>query len=84
MNTTVKNDVTKSGVVADFLKKAIDPAFMKGCLESGKYDERLSIDMATAQKFGFNGTPSFFINTQNFPGAYSWTDLQSTVDAALK
>jgi len=84
MNTTVKNDKTQSGVVAEFLKKAIDSGFMKSCLDSGKYDERLTIDMATAQKFGFNGTPSFFVNTQNFAGAYSFTDIQSAVDAVLK
>ena len=84
MNTTVKNDKAQSGAVAEFLKSAIDSGFMKGCLDSGKYDDRLATDMATAQKFGFNGTPSFFINTKNFAGAYSFTDMQSAVDAELK
>jgi protein-disulfide isomerase len=84
MNTTVKNDKAQSGAVADFLKKAVDSGFMKSCLDSGKYDAQLTADMATAQQFGFNGTPSFFINTKNFAGAYSFTDMQATVDAALK
>lgn len=84
MNTTVKNDKAQSGTVATFLKSAIDTNFMKSCLGGGKYDDRLTVDMATAQKFGFNGTPSFFVNTQNFAGAYSFTDMQSAVDAALK
>jgi len=84
MNTTVKNDKTQSGVVADFLKSAVDSNFMKSCLDSGKYDGRLTSDMATASQFGFNGTPSFFVNTQNFAGAYSFTDIQSAIDGAGK
>ena len=84
MNTTVKNDKAQSGAVADFLKKVIDPGFMKSCLDGGKYEDRLAADMQTATQFGFNGTPSFFVNTQNFAGAYSFTEMQSVVDAALK
>ncbi|MFZ2152782.1 MAG: DsbA family protein [Microgenomates group bacterium] len=83
MNTTVKNDKTQSDKVAEFLKSAVDAKFMKECLDSGRYEDRLATDMATAQKFGFNGTPSFFVNTQNFAGAYSYTDMKSAVDAAL-
>jgi len=84
LNTTVKNDKTQSGAVAEFLKSAVDSRFMKSCLDSGKYDSRLTSDMAIAQKFGFNGTPSFFVNTKNFAGAYNFTDMQADVDAALK
>jgi len=84
INTTVQNDKTKSGVIADFLKSAVDANEMKACLDSGKYQGRITSDMALASQFGFSGTPSFFINTQNFSGAYSFTDMQATVDAALK
>ena len=84
MNTTVKNDKTQSGTVADFLKKVVDPGFMKSCLDGGKYDDRLAADMTIATQFGFNGTPSFFVNTQNFAGAYSYTDLEPTVNSALQ
>jgi protein-disulfide isomerase len=83
VNTTVKNDKTKAGEMANFLSKAVDSNFMKSCLEQGKYDDRIAIDSATAAKFGFSGTPSFFVNTQNFPGAYSYTDLKSVVEAQL-
>ncbi len=84
INDTVKNDATKAGVLADFLKGVVDYQKMKGCLEGGKYASRMSEDMAIAQKMGFQGTPYFIVNTTPFAGAYSFTDMQSTVDLALK
>jgi len=84
MNNKVKNDVAKAGDMADFLKSAVKADDMKKCLESGKYDDRISGDMAIAQQIGFKGTPSFFVNTTNFAGAYSYKDMASTVEEALK
>ncbi|MBP6889790.1 MAG: DsbA family protein [Candidatus Moranbacteria bacterium] len=84
MNNTVKNDVAKSGDMANFLKNAVKVDDMKKCLESGKYDDRIAGDMAIAQKIGFRGTPSFFVNTTNFAGAYSYKDMMSVVEEALK
>ena len=84
LNNTIKNDKTKSGDMANFLKNAIDPIFMKECLDSGKYDERLKNDVKVADSLGFNGTPDFYVNATNFAGAYSYTDMKSAVDAALK
>lgn len=84
VNTTVKNDKTKSGTVADFLGSVIDPGFMKSCLDSGKYDERLQSDQSLATSLGFKGTPTFYINATSFPGAYNYTDMKSAVDSALQ
>jgi protein-disulfide isomerase len=84
MNTTVKNDKAQSQTVADFLKSAVDASFMKSCLDSGKYDLRLTSDQDLATSLGIQGTPDFYVNDTNFPGAYSFTDMQSAVDAALK
>jgi len=84
INTTVKNDKTKSADVANFLKNAVSYNDMKGCLDSGKYDNRTVSDMKVATDFGFSGTPDFYVNTQNFVGAYSFKDMQAAVDAALK
>ena len=80
----VKNDKTKSGDMATFLASAVDSAFMKSCLESDKYDKRLVEDSQIAASIGVSGTPGFFVNTTNFAGAYSFTDMKSAVDAALK
>lgn len=84
-NTTVKNDKTKSQVVADFLSGVLDAPALKDCLDSGKYDDRLAQEQDLASgTLGVTGTPGFFINDKLFPGAYSWEDLKSTVEAALK
>ncbi len=84
LNNTVKNDVSNASVLADFTKSAIDASFMRDCLESGKYADRVSSDTALSRQFGVQGTPSFFINEQNFGGAYNYTDMQAVVDAALE
>jgi protein-disulfide isomerase len=84
VNNKVKNDVSKAGDMADFLKSAVKTDDMKKCLESGKYDDRIAGDMAIAQQIGFKGTPSFFVNTANFAGAYSYKDMMPAVEEALK
>lgn len=80
----VGNDKTKSGEMASFLKSVVDPNLMKSCLDSGKYDARLGSDQDLAVSLGIQGTPGFYINTTNFAGAYSFSDMQPVVEAALK
>ena len=84
INNTVKNDATKSDVLADFLKGAVDSKFIKSCLDSKKYDDRLKEDIALAQGLGVSGTPGFFVNTTLFPGAVSYANMESVVNSALK
>lgn len=84
MNNTIKNDKTKSQQLVDFLKTAVDTNKLKSCIDSGKYDSRLTSDTQLATSLGVQGTPGFFVNTTNFAGAYSWNDMKSAVDAALK
>jgi len=84
LNGDVKNDKGKAGVLANFLRSAVNSEDMKSCLESGKYDSRIADDSAVAQQFGVNGTPNFFVNTANFTGAYSFKDMQSAVDQNAK
>lgn len=83
MNTTIKSDKTQTGVMANFLKSAIDSKAMKDCLDSGKYTSRLTEDMTLANQMGFEGTPYFVVNTTRFVGAYSFTDMQGAVDEAI-
>ncbi len=82
INTTVKNDKAKSGELAGFLKGAMNENDMKNCLESGKYDNRIADDQATAVSMGFSGTPHFLVNTTPFVGAYSFKDMESVVASA--
>ena len=84
MNDKVKNDQTQSGTVADFLSSAVNTTEMKACLDSGKYDGQLAIEQALAQDLGVSGTPGFFINNTMFAGAYSYTNMESAVNEALK
>ncbi len=84
INNTVKNDKTQSQTLADFFKSAVDAGKLKSCLDSGKYDDRIASDIELAKSIGVGGTPGFFVNTTNFAGAYSWNDMKSVVDEALK
>jgi len=83
LNNTVKSDKSQSGTLANFLKSVFDPTQMKSCLDSGKYDARLTEDTQIATDLGVSGTPGFFINTVNFPGAVSYKDMESAVNSAL-
>lgn len=83
INNVVKNDMTKTAQMVDFLKSANIPD-LKACLDSGKYDARLTSDMTLGSSLGVSGTPGFFINDTNFAGAYSYTDMESVVTSALK
>lgn len=83
INNTVKNDMAQSQKMVDFLKSANIPD-LKTCLDSGKYDDRLASDMSLASTLGVSGTPGFFVNENNFAGAYSFKDMESLVTSALK
>lgn len=84
INNEVKNDKTQTDKLANFLSDVTDSGSLKSCIDSGKYDSRLSSDIQLAQGLGVGGTPGFFINATNFAGAYSWTDMKSVADAAFK
>lgn len=79
LNNDIKNDKTKAQDLANFLSDVTDANGLKACLESSKYDTRLSEDSAVAASLGVSGTPGFFVNTTNFAGAYSWKDMESAV-----
>ncbi|MDO8570391.1 MAG: thioredoxin domain-containing protein [Candidatus Daviesbacteria bacterium] len=84
LNDIVKNDKTKSADIAEFLAPVFDSVAMKACLDSGKYDQQLRDDMAIATSLGVRGTPGFYLNTANFPGAVPFSAMESVVNSALK
>jgi len=57
---------------------------LKSCIDSGKYDSRLTSDTQLASSIGVSGTPGFFVNDTNFAGAYSFKDMESIATSALK
>lgn len=79
LNNQVKNDKTQSQQLATFLSDVFNASDMKNCLDSGKYDKKLTEDIATARSLGINGTPGFYINTTNFSGAYPWEEIKSAI-----
>lgn len=83
VNDTIQNDKAKSGDLAKALSSYANEGQLKECLESGKYDSRIAEDQAKGAEFGVSGTPGFFVNETSFAGAYSYTEMQSAVDAAL-
>lgn len=83
VNETVKNDTANAGKLAEFLQGVVDSSFMTDCLSTGKYTSNVDAGDQVASSFGVSGTPGMFVNTTNFAGAYSFTDMQSAVDSAL-
>ena len=63
---------------------SVDSGKLTECLNSGKYDKRISEDQDLASTLAVSGTPGFFVNDKRFDGAYSFTEMQSAVDSALK
>ena len=85
MNNTIKNDRKQSQAMADFLKSAIDPKFMKSCLDSKKYEPRITSDPQNGNIFGASATPTFLVNEHLIEGAAAWnSDFQSIVDPLTK
>lgn len=84
LNNSVKNDKTKSGELAGFLQTAVNSSLMKQCLDSGKYDSKTKEETALAASIGISGTPGFYLNTTKYSGAYSYKDMEATVNSALK
>lgn len=83
-NDKVKNDRTKTGEVATFLKGVLDSGKLKSCMDSKKYEARVTGDPQIASSFGYGATPTFFINDKVVEGAASWTDsFKSVVDPLL-
>lgn len=84
INNEVKNDKANISKIVAFLGDAMDSAKIDSCLTSAKYEKKIAEDMTTVQDIGFSGTPMYIVNTQKFPGAYSFTDMKPAIDAALK
>lgn len=83
INDVVKNDIASVDKLVTFLKGA-NVTDLKTCLTSGKYDARLTEDMKIAGSLGISGTPGFYVNENNFAGAYNFTDMLPFVTSALK
>jgi len=84
INNTVQNDKAKTDLLVNFLKPAVDSKTLQSCLDSGKYEARLTEDRELASSLGTRGTPNFYVNATNFPGAASFKSMEAVVTSALK
>lgn len=53
------------------------------CLDSKKFEEKVSSDKAEAQSYGISGTPTVFINDQVKSGAVTADELKADIEAQL-
>lgn len=53
------------------------------CLDSKKYQDKVSADTEEGKKFGVTGTPGTFVNDQFIGGAVSVDELKKAIDAEL-
>ena len=84
LNNTVQNDRSKSQTLVDFLSQQVDPTFLKSCLDSAKYEAKLTKDEQDVDPgLGFQGTPHFVINETIVNGAHDYKDIKAIVDKAL-
>ncbi len=56
----------------------------KTCMQSDKYDNLISQQTSTAEKYNANGTPTFFIQDKIFRGVQTYQTFQNTIDSALQ
>ena len=54
---------------------SLDAAKFSQCLDSGKYKDKVSEEMAGGNGAGVTGTPTSFINGKIYPGAYPFEDF---------
>ncbi len=61
----------------------LEGAKFNSCLDSEKFKSGIEADMSEASEFGVSGTPAFFINGINVPGAYPMDTYTKIIDAEL-
>ncbi|TSC96813.1 MAG: putative lipoprotein [Parcubacteria group bacterium Athens0714_26] len=61
----------------------VDVSKITECLDSGKYNLRLTMDTATGKAAGVSGTPAFFVNNTLIEGARPFKDFKTVIDQLL-
>jgi protein-disulfide isomerase len=61
----------------------LDGATFSACLDGGKHDAELSLDLDEGTRLGVTATPTFFINGRELIGAQPATAFQKLIDSEL-
>jgi len=64
--------------VSSFLSSIISENKIKDCLESGKYQATIASNESLSAPL-MGGTPTFWVNDQQFIGAYGWDDMKGAL-----
>lgn len=60
-----------------------DNTQIKQCLDSGKYNSKITDDTNYGKNLGIRGTPSFYIGNQKVEGAYSYPYFENIINSKL-
>ncbi len=61
----------------------IDSAAFNTCLDSGKHEEVLDLDMSAGAQAGVSGTPAFFVNGRFLSGAVPFENFSELINEEL-
>jgi protein-disulfide isomerase len=61
----------------------LDRAKFDAALDSGKFADKVERDLLDGQRFGINGTPTFFVNGRR-AREITYEGLKAAIEAALK
>ncbi len=77
-----QGELRPSDLTAYARELGLDSERMIEGLKRGRYEPRISEDVASADESGVSGTPSFFVNGRRYYGAYDIDTLTEAVRAA--
>lgn len=74
------NPVTMKSIV-EFLKPVVD---VQACMDAKKFEAKVNEHNTAAASYGVTGTPGFYVNSKFYGGAYSFSDMTSTIADLIK
>jgi protein-disulfide isomerase len=63
---------------------SLDTEAFNACLDSHKYAERVSEDVAEGSRIGVTGTPAFLVNGRFFSGNLPYPDIEKVIEDELQ
>lgn len=81
---TNQNDLTRDGLERYAEQLDLDMDMFRAALDEGTYKEVVQQDASDGRALGVRGTPTVYINGQQYTGGFVVGDLQAVIDAALQ
>lgn len=74
--------LTPELLAAEAGKLGLDPSETSAAIEEQRFAERIERDLETGGKAGVHGTPTFFINGNQYEGGWEYEDLMQALENA--